>query len=233
MSAPFYLGVIPARGGSKRLPGKNLAPLAGRPLIDYTLQAAAGAKRLGSFVVSTDSEAIATHARSEAAQVTMRPAAMAQDDSPVVQALQHAMNAFESAGGPRATAIVLLQPTSPLRTGEDIDRAIAIFEASGADTVTAVRASRDHPYWAWKDAGALIAPLFGLAEMQMDRHAVPKAWSENGAAYVIRRELVESGRIYGARIAACPMDEARSVDVDTPLDLDWAAFLLQRQSRGD
>lgn len=230
MSAPFYLGVIPARGGSKRLPGKNLAPLAGRPLIDYTLRAAAGAKRLGAFVVSTDSEAIAAHARTLGAPVTMRPAAMAQDDSPVVDALRHAMERFEKDAGPRVDAIILLQPTSPLRTADDVDRAIGIFEATRADTVTAVRTARDHPYWAWRDSGDGIAPFFGPGEMAMDRSRLPQAWSESGAVYVMRRALVEAGRIYGERVAACPMDETGSVDVDTPLDLAWAEFLLKGRS---
>lgn len=226
----FFLGIIPARGGSKRIPGKNLVPLAGRPLIDYTLQAARESRRLGGFVVSTDDEAIAAHVRSQGADVPrMRPAEISGDRSPVVEALRHALAAHEEAGGHHADAIVLLQPTSPLRTGADIDRAIEIFERTGADTVTAVCEAQDHPYWAWRAQGDAIAPFFTFAEMALDRKDLPAAYSENGAAYVVRRELVEAGRMYGERVVPCVMAALDSADVDTPLDLAWAEFLLQRR----
>lgn len=227
----FYLAVIPARGGSKRIPGKNLVALHGRPLIDYTLQAARESRRLGAFLVSTDSEAIARHVRAQGVVIPeLRPAQMAEDRSPVVDALRHALTSFERGGGRKVDAVVLLQPTSPLRTSADIDRAIEIFERTGADTVTAVRAARDHPHWAWRGSAEEITPFFSLAEMAMDRQDLPVAYAANGAAYVIKRELVLAGKIYGERVAPCVMDELHSVDVDTPLDLAWAEFLLQRGS---
>jgi len=226
---PFFLGVIPARGGSKRFPGKNLAHLNGEPLLDYTLRAARASRRLNAFVVSTDSAEIAAHARAQGVAVpAMRPALIAGDHSPVVEALQHALASFEAAGGGRADAVVLLQPTSPLRLGSDIDRAIGIFERTGADTVTAVQRVRDHPYWIWREDGERITPFFSLAEMSMDRSDLPAACVENGAAYVIRRELVLAGRLYGGHVAPCVMDALHSLDIDTPLDLAWAEFLLQR-----
>lgn len=229
MTQRFYLGIVPARGGSKRIPGKNLVPLAGKPLIDYTLDAARASLRLDAFVVSTDSAAIAEHARAQDVLVpAMRPARLAGDRSPVVEALQHALAGYESTQGRHADAIVLLQPTSPLRSGADIDRAIETFERTGADTVTAVHAVRDHPYWTWREGRDGIDPFFSLVEMSMDRKDLPKAYVENGAAYVIRRELVSAGRLYGERVAPCVMDEMRSVDIDTPLDLAWAEFILQR-----
>jgi CMP-N,N'-diacetyllegionaminic acid synthase len=229
MSEPtFYLGVVPARAGSKRIPGKNLATLGGKPLIDYTLNAALRSRRLGATVVSTDSVAIAERARALGVMVPeLRPAEIAGDHSPVVAALQHALAAFERTG-PRVDAVVLLQPTSPFRTSEDIDRAIELFERSGADTVTAVRPARDHPYWTWRERDTLIEPFFSLTEMAMDRHVLPPAYAENGAVYVIKRELVLAGQIYGARIVPYAMAQAASVDVDTPLDLAWAEFLLGR-----
>lgn len=229
MTQLFYLGVIPARSGSKRIPDKNLASLNGRPLIDYTLQAARESCRLGAFVVSTDSEAIAAHARAGGGLVPgLRPATMAGDRSPVLEALLHALSTYEQVGGTRADAIVLLQPTSPFRTGTDIDHAIEIFERTGADTVTAVREARDHPYWAWRDRADAIAPYFTASEMTMDRKDLPTAYAESGAAYVVRRALVEEGRLYGERVVPCIMDELHAVDIDTPLDLAWAEFLLQR-----
>lgn len=225
-----YLGVIPARGGSKRIPGKNLVTLSGLPLIDYTLRAARASSRLSAFVVSTDSPAIADHVIARGCSVPeLRPAEMAADRSPVVQALQHGLSTYERAGGDRVDAIVLLQPTSPLRRGEDIDRAIEVFERACADTVTAVRPVQDHPYWSWRDgdAGAIV-PFYSLGEMSLDRKDLPAAYVENGAAYVMRRALVDAGKIYGDRVAPYLMDEIGSIDVDTPLDLAWAEFVIQR-----
>ena len=227
----FYLGVIPARAGSKRIPGKNLVGLGGVPLIDYTLKAAAAARRLSAVVVSTDSETIAAHARERSAVVPeLRPAAIAGDRSPVVAALQHALACFERTGE-RVDAVVLLQPTSPFRTHADIDRAIEIFERDAADTVTAVRPSQDHPYWAWGRRGATIVPFFSQAEMDMDRSDLPPAFTENGAVYVMRRELVDSGRIYGSRVIPYVMNALDSVDIDTPHDLEWAEYLLASAER--
>lgn len=225
-----YLGVIPARGGSKRIPGKNLVPLNGVALIDYTLRAARASSRLSGFVVSTDSRQIADHATAWGCRVPeLRPSDMAGDRSPVIQALQHGLAMYERGGGPHVDVIVLLQPTSPLRRAEDIDRAIEVFERTDADTVTAVRPTQEHPYWAWRDAGdGSVAPFFSIAEMGMDRKDLPTAYSENGAAYVMRRELIDAGSIYGDRIVPYVMDEIGSIDVDTPLDLAWAQFVLQR-----
>lgn len=225
-----YLGVIPARGGSKRIPGKNLVLLNGMPLIDYTLCAARASLRLSAFVVSTDSRQIADHVTARGCDVPeLRPTEMAGDRSPVVQSLQHGLAMYERSGGKRVDAIVLLQPTSPLRRGEDIDGAIEIFERSGADTVTAVRPAHDHPYWTWRDAGdGRVAPFFSLAQMSLDRKDLPAAYAENGAAYVMRRELVDAGRIYGECIVPYRMGEICSIDVDTPLDLAWAEFVIQR-----
>ena len=224
----FYLGVIPARAGSKRIPGKNMIALGGRPLIDYTIESAAGAQRLNTFLVSTDSDTIAAHARARGIAVPeLRPAAIAGDRSPVVAALQHALAVFERTGI-HVDALVLLQPTSPFRTAGDIDRAIELFESTSADTVTAIRAAHDHPYWAWRARGSEIAPFFSQAEMQMDRIELPPAYAESGAVYVVRRTLIDAGKIYGTRVVGCRMDAIASVDIDTPHDLDWAEYLLAR-----
>jgi CMP-N-acetylneuraminic acid synthetase len=230
MTTKHYLGVIPARGGSKRIPGKNLALLNGVALIDYTLRAAQGSKRLGAVVVSTDSPAIAGHVRAQGFSVPeLRPADMAADRSPVVQALQHAVSAYERAGGAHVEGIVLLQPTSPLRRAQDIDRAIEIFEHADADTVTAVRSVHDHPYWTWREGdGGTIVPFRSMAAVCTDRKDLPAVYVENGAVYVMRRALVDAGSIYGARVAPCVMDDIASLDVDTPVDLAWAEFVLQR-----
>ena len=231
---PHYLGVIPARGGSKRIPGKNLAPLRGRPLLDYTLEAARGANRLATVVVSTDSEEIARHARSCGASVpALRPALMASDSSPTVEAIRHATQMYQSTHGKSPDAVVILQPTSPFRTSAHIDEAVQLFEFSRADTVTSVRAVRDHPYWTWRREGAQLVPFFSLEEMAMDRHLLPDALAENGAIYVVKCDLVLAGAIYGSCTVPYPMDEFASLDIDTPDDLAWAEFLLARAAASE
>jgi CMP-N-acetylneuraminic acid synthetase len=224
----MYLGIVPARAGSRRLPGKNLALLDGIPLLDYSLRAAQASERLHAVVVSTDSEAIASRARGLGASVPeLRPAALSGDQSPIAEVLRHVLSGYERRAGAAIAAVVLLQPTSPLRTGTDIDRAIELFERCAADTVTSVRECREHPYWAWRRSGDAIEPVHSACEVAMDRHALPQMYSENGAIYVIKRDLVLAGRIYGDRIIPYVMDEVRSVDIDTPLDLAWAEFVLQ------
>jgi CMP-N-acetylneuraminic acid synthetase len=226
-----YLGVIPARGGSKRVPGKNLRPLAGKPLLAYTFEAARSSRRLTAVVVSTDSEDIARFASGHGVDPQgLRPAGLARDKSPVTGALRDALAKFERRR-PRVDAVVLLQPTSPFRSGRHIDEAIARFEASRADTVTAVRQVKDHPWWVWKRAGARLYPWHTSRKMAAQRGDLPEAYVETGAVFVIRRALVERGAIYGKRVVPLVMDDLASIDIDTPLDFAWAEFVLAHRRR--
>jgi CMP-N-acetylneuraminic acid synthetase len=227
-----YLAVIPARGGSKRVPRKNLRRLAGKPLLAHTIEAAQAARRLTAIVVSTDSREIARCAvRYGADPQGLRPAGLARDASAVTGALAHALAKFERAHPP-VDAVVLLQPTSPFRTAAHIDQAIALFESRAADTVTSVRLAKDHPFWAWRRAGATIRPYHTLARMALQRAELPAAYVENGAIFVMKRALVVRGRIYGRRVVPLVMDEIASIDIDTPLDLAWAEFVARgRPSR--
>lgn len=231
-NAPRYLAIVPARGGSKRLPGKNLLPLGGKPLIGHTLEAARAARRLDAVVVSTDSRRIADYAQALGVDAQgLRPSEIAGDTSPVVAALQDAYAKF-SQRQPPVDAVVLLQPTSPLRTARHIDEAIALFESSRADTVTSVRASKEPPNWTWREADGALVPCASMREMEFDRSALPRTYVETGAIYVIRTSVLEAGRIYGGKIAGYRMEALDSVDIDTELDLQWAEFILARRSPG-
>lgn len=226
MAEARYLGIIPARGGSRRVPRKNLRPLAGKPLLAYCIAAARSSRRLTAVVVSTDSAEIARHAATHGIDPQgLRPAGLARDASPVSGALRDALVKFERSHPP-VDAVVLLQPTSPLVTGRHIDQAIATFEARRADTVTSVRRARDHPWWIWTRSGATLRPWHTLQKMAAQRGELPEAYAENGAVMVIRRSLVARGVLYGSRVVPFLMDELASVDVDTPLDFAWAEFLL-------
>lgn len=228
MSQDRVLGVIVARGGSKRLPRKNLALLGGKPLIAHSIEAARASRGLYRTVVSTDDEEIAGFARSMGADVPfLRPAELARDDSPVAGALLHAL---EQAGAD-ADAVALLQATSPLRTSGDIDQAIDLFRSTGADTVTAVSSAGDHPYWCWaeQDDGSL-APYFSREYMAIERAALPVALVENGAVYVVRRPVLHAGSIYGAKVVPYRIDAAHAIDIDYAEDLARADQWLR--SRG-
>src|SRR5437762_12313177 len=122
---PFYLGLIPARGGSKRIPGKNLISLGGKPLIAHTIEAARKSKKLSKVLVSTDDERIADYSRSLGADVPfLRPRELARDQSPTFDAAWHAVMSVEKQRGARVDAVVLLQPTSPFRTSSHIAESI-------------------------------------------------------------------------------------------------------------
>jgi CMP-N,N'-diacetyllegionaminic acid synthase len=222
------VGIILARGGSKRLPGKNIRPLLGKPLIAYTVEAARGAKRLTRTIVSTDDPEIARTAAAFGADVPfLRPPDLATDHTPPVAALAHAADWLEQGAEP-IDAIVLLQATSPMRRSEHIDAAVALFAATGADTVTAVTPAPAHPYWCWRPSGPLIEPFFSGTHIAMARHELPQALVETGAVYVVRRELLAKGTIYGPRVAGYVMDAAASVDIDTLDDFGYAEFLLSQ-----
>lgn len=231
MSGGHYLGVIPARGGSRRLPGKNLIPLGGRPLIDYTIAAARASRRLTAVVVSTDSPRIARHAAARGVDPQgLRPAALARHTSPTAGALRDALRKYEAAHG-RVDAVVVLQPTSPFRTAAHIDAAVARYESSEADTVTSVRPVRDHPYWAWLPCGRRIRPYHSKRKASLPEARLPPVYMENGAVYVVARSLVARGEIYGRRVVPLVMDGNSSVDIDEAEDLWWAEFLLRRMRR--
>ncbi len=137
---PNVLAVIPARGGSKRLPRKNILPLAGHPVIAYTIQAAAGAKRLTHWLVSTDDAEIAAVAKAYGAPVPfMRPAAIAGDKDRNSAVVRHAMEAMERTHGLRYDILMLLQPTSPIRKSAHIDEAVELLWASDLDTLASVK----------------------------------------------------------------------------------------------
>jgi CMP-N,N'-diacetyllegionaminic acid synthase len=225
---PTVLGIIPARGGSKRLPRKNILPLAGKPLLAWSAAAAQGAKNLARVVLSTDDEEIAACARTLGLEVpAMRPAELAADKSPAIDALRHMLRVLDP-DAKQFDAVALLQPTSPFRTAAHIDEAIALFASSGADTVTAVRSASDHPFWTWRSMDGRIEPFFDRAAMATDRSALPPAWIETGTIYIVRRALIDAGEIYGDMIVPFVMDLRSSIDIDTAEDLAMAEHLLGR-----
>lgn len=201
------IGVIPARAGSRRLPGKNLRPMAGRPMMGWTLEAARASSALDRLLVTSDDEAVLDYARAEGVEAVRRPASLAGDDSPVADAVLHAL---EAAGG-GWTHVVLLQPTSPLRRAGDIDAAVALCLSRGAAAVvSAAPALEPAGFHHRLDRTGVLAPLEPQAA-----GAAPVV-RLNGAVYVVRTETLRRERSFRPPGAlAWLMPPERSWDVDS------------------
>lgn len=230
MASEQIVAIVPARAGSKRLPGKNMALLGGEPLVAYTLRAALGAKRLSRVVVSTDDAELARFATAAGVEVFFpRPAELATDTASVIDVLRHVVHVLEEKGE-SVDVVVLLQPTSPFRTNQHIDAALELFTSSRVDTVTTVRPVSEHPYWLWVHEQDHLSPLYAPEHIAMGRHQLPPYYVETGAIYIVSREVLSRDGLYGDRVVPFLMNELASVDIDTPLDLAWADFLLTQHS---
>lgn len=229
------LGLIPARGGSKSIPGKNIAPLLGRPLIAYTCDAARASARLDRTILSTDDPAIAAVARHEGIDVPfMRPADVAGDETPMIDVVRHALSAL-AAQDYVPDAVAILQPTSPLRRASHIDAAIDLLDAGDADTVVSViRVPHQFtPGSLMRREGARLFP-YESGPALLRRQDKPVWFARNGPAVLVsRRRVIEAGSLYGAAVEALEMDAADSTDIDSPDDLAIAEFRLARRGAKD
>jgi CMP-N,N'-diacetyllegionaminic acid synthase len=213
------LGLIPARGGSKGIPRKNLAPVAGKSLLAWTVEAAHGAEELTRVVVSTDDDEIASAAE---ADVLRRPAELAADDTPMLDVIRHAIDELDP------DVVVVLQPTSPLRRSEHVDGAVLLLLQTEADSVVSV-CEVPHRY----SPGALMELVDGRlvargkARSRQEKDAV---YARNGPAVLALRADRLGRDLYDGDCRAYVMDARSSLDVDTPFDLELADLLLRSRS---
>jgi CMP-N,N'-diacetyllegionaminic acid synthase len=221
------LGIIPARGGSKGVRRKNVRPVASKPLIAYAIEAAAASAALTRWVVSTEDDEIAAVSRQLGADVIPRPAALARDDTPMVPVL---VDAMERTGG-GWDAIVVLQPTTPLRTAKDIDDAIALLDETGADSVVSVYLVEDHhPTRMYTLDGGRLAPYANEPAARL-RQALPPVYHRNGAVYACRADILLNQRtLIGEDTRPLVMPRERSINIDDELDLAFANFVLSSGS---
>lgn len=227
----YYLAIIPARGGSKRIPRKNLVLLGEKPLIAYSIEAAKKSKKISKIIVSTEDEEIAEYSRKLGLEVPfLRPKELAQDTSTQNEVILHTLNEVESQNV-KIDAVVLLQPTSPFRTETHIDESIKLFEVTGADTVTSVRKSKEHPFYTWTLKNDELVPFFLFKQQYTIRQELPPAFIENGAVYVISRNVLNEGKIYGKKIVPYIMDEQSSIDIDTHDDLLHAESIINSKTK--
>ena len=230
----LVLAVIPARGGSKGVPNKNIHLLAEKPLIAYTIAAAQDAKRLSHCVISTDSIEIARVATEYGGDVPfMRPADLATDMAPSLPVIQHAVLQVEGSRSCRFDAVVMLQPTCPLRTSADIDAAIAILFESGADSViSVVSVGAYHPLRMKRIVATDRLTNYieqGFEDMR-PRQTLPPTYIRNGVIYLVRRDIIiEHDSFVGNDCRAYIMPEDRSVNIDSPIDLMIAEHYLQNK----
>ncbi len=225
------VALIPARGGSKGIPRKNLAPLAGKPLITWTIEAALASKNLTRVIVSTDDTEIAEVARQHGADAPfLRPPELAADDSGALGVALHALDWLAKNAGGEPEYLLLLQPTSPLRMTADIDAAIELARARDADAVLSVCEAVPHPYLARSvhENGA-ISDFIPVPEASGPRQGFPPAYFLNGAIYLNRCVSLRATRSFqpsGALALRMPLE--RSLDIDTPLDLLIADAVLKK-----
>lgn len=225
------LGLVPARGGSKGVPRKNVRPLGGRPLLAWTAEAALGARTLARVVLSTDDAEIAEVGRACGLDVPfLRPPELARDDTPTLPMMQDVVGRLE-AEGERFDAICLLQPTNPFRRSADVDACVDRLVDSGADAVVSVLAvpAEHNPHWVYfRDADGALRLATGEAQPLPRRQLLPAAFHREGSVYVTRRDvLMERGSLYGDRVLGHEMDPARSVNIDTLADWARAEALVE------
>jgi N-acylneuraminate cytidylyltransferase/CMP-N,N'-diacetyllegionaminic acid synthase len=223
------IGLITARGGSKAIPKKNVRLVAGKPLIAWTIEAAFSSHRLSQLVVSTDDQEIATIARKWGARVPfLRPAELALDNSPHIPVVVHAIEWLESHEQLRCDYVLLLQPTSPFRSGDDINNAIQLALDRDADSVVSVCESPSHPYLVKNIVDGRLKSFLPQPDGYLPRQSLPKAYVINGAIYLVRRDvLMKQHTFYTERTYAFLMPPERSLDIDTPWDIYLADLILR------
>ena len=236
MNGIGVLAIVPARGGSKGLPRKNLRRLAGFPLLAWTIAAGRAAAQVTTVVVSTDDEEIADVARQFGAETPfLRPVDLARDDTPDLPVFEHALRWLESERDWRPELVVQLRPTSPLRPTGMVDEAIALLRGHpGADSLRAVTFPSQTPYKMWRLESGALAPLLGSFEEELfnaPRQRLPSVYWQTGHIDVVRpATLLDQRSLTGRRIVPFVVDPRYALDIDTLEQLELAEWLLARDT---
>ena len=221
------LAVIPARGGSKGIPGKNIKMLAGKPLLAWTIEAAKGSRYIDRLILSSDDKDIISVALEYGCEVPfVRPANLAQDDTPGIAPVLHALEVLEE----KFDYVVLLQPTSPLRQTEDIDACIEKCLEEKAVSCVTVCEVNENPNWMFTlDDGKHLKPLLFDSDKYNRRQDCPTYYVLNGAVYVMQCEWVKrEKKTVSERTIASVMPRIRSIDIDEMHDFSFCEWVLNR-----
>lgn len=222
------IAIIPARGGSKGLPNKNIKLLNGKPLIGYTIEAALNSKSITKVIVSTDSKQIADIAKQFGANVPfLRPDYLASDNALAIDNYIYTIDRLKDDIGYQIDEFVVLQPTSPLRTSDDIDNAIKIYNDKNADSVISYTEEAHPIFWHKKVNNNL--EFENIFENRIDnRQNFQKTYYPNGAVFVFNINLIKSKKYYSKKSFAYIMPRIRSVDIDTIEDFEYAEYILNK-----
>ena len=225
------VAIVPARGGSKGVPRKNLVKVAGRPLLAWTVEAAVEAKLIDRVILTTDSEEIAAIGRHFGAETPfMRPLEMAGDATPMIDSILHAVGWLDLSGY-KFDCVMCLQPTSPLRTTEDIDAACRMMALGDDDGVVSVCEASNHPLWVKRvTCESALTDYIEQEDQTTRRQDLPKALALNGAIFLAKRSVLETHRTwYTSRTRPYLMPPERSLDIDTPWDMRLADLILRER----
>ncbi len=229
---PFMLGAIFARGGSKGIPQKNIALLAGKPLLAYAIEVGKQVRGVSQLIVSTDDERIAAVAQEHGADVPfMRPAELAADNAPEILSWKHAIETIEQQAGASVDVLLSIPATSPLRAVQDVQACLDLLLSSDADMVITVTETTRHPSFNMvvldqeKNARLVVPPASAIAR----RQDAPKIYDMTTVCYAARGSYIKTARfLMEGKIKAVVVPNQRAMDIDTPLDLAIAECLLQQ-----
>jgi CMP-N,N'-diacetyllegionaminic acid synthase len=229
----FVLGIIPARGGSKRVARKNVRRLAGKPLVSWAIEAGRHAQRVDRLVVSSDDDEVLDIAAKYDRRLPLRrPPELSTDTSLAIEYIRHAIQTLETAQSPRIDAVVVIQPSSPLTLACDIDSTIDLLHASGADSAVSVVELRHdlHPAKLKRMQGDRLLPYYEDEQGKMASHELPRVFVRNCSVYASKRAAIDAGRIIGDDCRGFIMPRERSVDINDELDFAFTEFLVGRMS---
>lgn len=224
------IAIIPARGGSEGLPGKNIKLLNGKPMIAYAIEAALASKYITEVIVSTDDSEIYQVALQYGAKDTfLRPSELAQNRSLAIDNYIYTLERLKKEYGCHIDCFIVLQPTSPLRNSADIDAAIELFRSKDADSV--ISYCEEHHPISWHKHMQEDGRLENIfADSIKNRQDIKPSYYPNGAIFIFKYELIKLGNYYSHNSYAFLMPRSRSVDIDTLDDFEYAQFLMDKQN---
>ena len=225
------VGIIPARGGSKSVPGKNVHALGGKPLLAWSIEVAQQVSEIDRIIVSTDDGEIASVGRAFGAEVYARPPHLATDEALVIDALKDLLQTLR-AEGETAEWMILLEPTCPLRTPEDVRDCLKLVAQGGYDSVATFKEAELNPHRAWRLVNGLPEIFIPGAVPWLPRQKLPKAYQLNGAVYVFRASLLaqEARSLLVGKLGAVLMPRERSQDIDDSVDFIIVEALLKKSN---
>jgi CMP-N,N'-diacetyllegionaminic acid synthase len=226
------LALITARGGSKRIPGKNIRKLCGKPLIEWSIDSAKNIGDICDVLVSTDDQLIADISRKAGAMVPwLRPSEMAQDDSSSVPTSLHALDWYQSNYG-QVDGLLLLQPTSPFRTRKTIIKGIKLFEKNSMQSVISFSPVEEHPFWCFKLENGVMKKFISNQEQHFQSQDLPPVYIANGAFYLISPDNLKNNQsFYEGSIVPLIIDNYKeSVDIDNEQDWEFAEMMCSKSN---